>query len=220
MAFDLTYRPFYSLANNIEELYQVYDKNRILSERVMRLTLENAQLEENKLENERLRKMLEFKSRSSFRLVPAKVISSEPGRLPEVLLINLGEEDNLKKGMPVVNIDGLVGKVSEVLVGTSRVQLLFHPQCKVAAIDQRSRVQGIVKSKGGVELDLEHVPVEEDVKLGDEIFTSGLGGVFPSGIKIGKVIKVSQENDSVVKTIKLEPAVDFFKLEELFIIRL
>jgi rod shape-determining protein MreC len=220
IAFDFTYRPFYSLAERVEDLYKVHQRNEILSQKVIRLTLENAKLQEERLENERLRKMLEFKSGSSFRLIPAKVIAAEPGRLPTSVLINLGEKDGLKKGMPVVNLDGLVGKVSEVLVGTSRVQLLFHPQCRVAALDQRSRVQGIVKSKGGVILDFENVPVDEDVEPTDQIYTSGLGGIFPAGIKIGEVIKVDQKKDPIFKTIKLKPAVDFFRLEELFLIKL
>lgn len=220
IAFSFSYGPFYSLANRIEELHKVHQENRILSQKVMRLTLENAQLQEKRLENERLRKILEFKSENSFELVPAKVISAEPTRLPTSLLINLGGKDGLKKGMPVVNINGLVGKVSEVLVGSSVVQLLFHPHCRVAALDQRSRVQGIVKSKGGVILDLDNVPLDEDVKPGDVIYTSGLGGVFPAGLKIGRVITVYQDKDSVFKTIKLKPAVDFFRLEELFLIKL
>jgi len=220
IAFSFSYGPFYSLANRIEELHKVHQENRILSQKVMRLTLENAQLQEKRVENERLRKILEFKSENSFELVPAKVISTEPTRLPTSLLINLGEKDGLREGMPVVNIEGLAGKVSKVLIGSSVVQLLFHPHCRVAALDQRSRVQGIVKSKGGIILDLDNVPQDEDVKPGDEIYTSGLGGIFPAGLKIGRVINVDQGKDSVFKTIKLKPAVDFFSLEELFLIKL
>lgn len=220
IAFNFTYRPFYSLANRVEELYRVQQRNEFLSQKVVSLTLENARLQEERLENERLRKMLGFKSSSSFRLIPAKVIAEEPGRLPTSVWINLGEKDGLKKGMTVVNLNGLVGRVSEVLVGTSKVQLLFHPQCKVAALDQRSRVQGIVKSKGGVILDFENVPAEEDVDTTDQIYTSGLGGIFPAGIKIGEVITVEQRKESAFKTVKLKPAVNFFRLEELFLIKL
>jgi rod shape-determining protein MreC len=69
-------------------------------------------------------------------------------------------------------------------------------------------------------LDLDNVPLEEDVKPGDEIYTSGLGGIFPAGIKIGKVIMVDQKRSAAFKTIKLKPEVDFFRLEELFLVKL
>jgi len=217
--FSFTYGPFYSLSNRIGELHQVYQNNRILVEKVTRLTLENTRLKEKGLENERLKKMLDFKSQSSFELIPAEVISAEPGRFPGSILINLGEKDGVKKNMTIINSDGVVGKVSEVLVGSSVVQLLFHPNCRVAAFDQRSRVQGIVKSKRGIILDLDNVPLDEDVKPGDEIYTSGLGEIFPAGLKVGRVIIISRENNSVFKTIKIKPAVDFFSLEELFLIK-
>lgn len=220
IAFSFSYGPFYSLANRAEDLYKVHQQNRVLSEKVMRLTLENARLQEERLENERLKEMLGFKSASDFKLLPTRVVLTEPERLITTILINSGEKDGVRKGMPVVNIDGLVGRVSEVLVGSSVVQLLYHPQCRVAALDQRSRVQGIVRSKGGIILDLENVPLEEDVKPGDEIYTSGLGGIFPAEIKIGKVITVDQKRNATFKTIKLKPAVDFFRLEELFLVKL
>jgi len=219
IALSFSYGPFYSLANRIEELHQVNQKNRVLGELVMKLSLKNYQLEEERIENMRLKELLQFKQKSSFELIPTKVISIEPGRFPISLLINLGEKDGLKKGMPVININGLVGKISEVLVGSSVVQLLFHPNCRVSALDKRSRVQGIVKSKGGIILDLGNVPLEEDIKTGDEIFTSGLGGIFPPNLRIGRVISVRQNSDSAFKTIKLKPAVNFFQLEELFIIK-
>jgi rod shape-determining protein MreC len=218
--FSFTYAPFYSIAGRVGELYNVHQANKILNEKVTRLTLENIQLQEEKKENQRLRQMLGFKSESSYQLIPAEVVSAEPGRFPTSIWINLGEKDGIKRGMPVISVDGLIGKVSEVLVGSSIVQLLYHPNCRVAAVDSRSRVQGIVRSKGGIDLNLDNVPIEEDIKAGDEIFSSGIGKVFPEGIKIGQVIKIHPARDSVFKTILLKPAVDFSRLEELFIIKI
>jgi len=217
--FSFTYAPFYSIANRIGELYGVHQANRILNEKVTRLTLENIQLQEESRENQRLRQMLEFESKSSYQLIPAEVVSAEPGRFPSSIWINLGEKDGIKKGMPVINMDGLIGRVSEVLMRKSVVQLLYHPNCRVPALDSRSRVQGIVRSKGGISLNLDNVPAEEDVKPGDEIYSSGSGEIFPEGLKIGQVNRVSPERDSVFKVITIKPAVNFARLEELFIIK-
>jgi rod shape-determining protein MreC len=217
--FSFTYAPFYSIAGRVGELYNVHQVNKALNEKVTRLSLENIQLQEESKENQRLRQMLGFESESSYQLIPAEVVSTEPGRFPLSIWINLGEKDGIKKGMPVINMDGLIGRVSEVLMRKSVVQLLYHPNCRVPALDSRSRVQGIVRSKGGIRLNLDNIPIEEDVKPGDEIYSSGLGEIFPEGLKIGQVYRVSPERDSVFKVITLKPAVNFARLEELFIIK-
>jgi rod shape-determining protein MreC len=219
IVFSFTYAPFYSVANQIGELYDVHQVNRALNEKVTRLTLENSRLQEKERENERFRQVLGFKSESSYQLIPAEAVAAEPERFPSLIWINLGEKDGIRKGMPVINTDGLIGRVSEVLMGSSVVQLLYHPNCRVAALDTRSRVQGIVKSKGGIMLNLDNVPTEEDVKVGDEIYTSGFSKIFPEGLKIGQVLKVSPDKDPVFKIIILKPAVDFSRLEELFVIK-
>ncbi|HVP37515.1 MAG TPA: rod shape-determining protein MreC [Terriglobales bacterium] len=214
-----TYGPFNSLAVHVGQLYDVHRKNKILNEKVTSLTLENTKLQEESRENQRLRQLLGFKSASSYQIIPAEVVSVEPERFSTSILINLGEKDGVKKNMPVINLEGLVGKVSEVLTGSSVVQLLYHPNCRVPAVDSRNRVQGIVKSKGGINLNLDNVPTEEDVKSGDEIYSSGMGKVFPEGLKIGQVLRVYPAGDSVFKTIILKPAVDFSRLEEIFLIK-
>lgn len=215
-----TYAPFNSIARRVGELYNVHQLNKVLNEKVTSLTLKNTQLEEERKENQRLRQLLGFESESSYKLVPAEVVWTDPGRFPSSIGINLGEKDGIKKGMPVINMEGLVGKVNEVLVGNSIVQLLYHNNCRVPALDSRSRVQGIVRSKGKVTLNLDNVPNEEDVKAGDEIYSSGMGKDFPEGLKIGQVIKVYPERDSVFKTIIIKPAVDFSRLEEIFLVKL
>jgi len=220
VVFRFTYAPFYSIAGRVSELYNVHQVNKVLNEKVTRLTLENIRLQEESKENQRLKQMLGFKSESSYQLIPAEVVSTEPGRFPTLVWINFGEKDGIKKGMPVISVDGLIGRVSEVLIGSSIVQLLYHPNCRVAALDYRSRVQGIVRSKGGITLNLDNVSLEEDVKAGDEIYSSGMGRLFPEGLKIGQVIEVYPDRDSVFKTILLKPAVDFSRLEEIFIIKI
>ena len=219
IVFSFTYSPFYSIAGRVGELYNVHQINRVLNEKVTRLTLENIQLQEESKENQRLKLMLGFESGSSYQLIPAEVVSTEPGRFPSSIWINLGEKDGIKKGMAAINMDGLIGKVSEVLMRKSVVQLLYHLNCRVPALDARSRVQGIVKSRGGIRLSLDNVPAEEDVKPGDEIYSSGAGEIFPEGLKIGQVDRVSPERDSVFKVVSLKPAVDFARLEELFIVK-
>jgi len=179
--FSFTYSPFYSIAGQVNELRSVHQINQDLNQKVTSLTLQNVQLQEESRENQRLRQMLGFESMSSYQLIPAEVISFEPGKYPGSVWINLGEKDGIRKDMPVISMEGLVGKVSEVLMAKSAVQLLYHLNCRVPALDSRSRVQGIVKLKG-VSLSLDNVPVEEDVKPGDEIYSSGAGQIFPQGL--------------------------------------
>ncbi|MCJ7508780.1 MAG: rod shape-determining protein MreC [candidate division Zixibacteria bacterium] len=216
--FKFSYSPFYGLSDKVGELRGVYKKNQELEKRVAELTLENYQLKEQSIENATFRALLKFKSESSYKVIPAKVIAFDPGRNTSTVLVDVGEEEGIRRNMPVINMYGLVGKTIEVMPHTCAVQLLLDPNCRVAAIDQRSRILGIVKLSSSLSLVMDNVPLGEDIKAGDQIVTSGLGGIFPSGIQVGKVVEVEETKHAVFKTIRLKPEANFNSLEELFIL--
>jgi rod shape-determining protein MreC len=197
----------------------------------MELTLENSELKEQHLENSRLRALLEFRSELEYRVIPAEVVAAEPNRPPGTgsVITNQGKDKGIKRDMPVVNLHGLVGKVQEVSSNRSTVQLMLDPSFRVSVIDQRSRVFGIIKphSGPGPILKLDNVPSGEDVRTGDEVISSGLGGIFPPGIRVGVVSAVDEPRlgktspySGVFREIRVKPSVDFSSLEELFILNL
>lgn len=224
--FRFTYGPFYAFKNYVKELEGVRDENRKLRQKLIELSLRNSWLNEEHLENERLRKLLEFRSELEHKVIPAKVLSAEPNRRYFSVLIDKGSRDGVRRNMPVVNLHGLVGKVVDASYSTSVVQLMLDPNFRASAQDQKTRVFGIVKPGSASALQLDNVPLREEVRVGDRIITSGLGGIFPPGIKIGVVTAVESEEDSskidrsfgIFKRIEVTPYVDFSSLEELFVL--
>lgn len=213
-----TYLPFFKFSQKIRELSHVYEENKKLQKENVRLILENLRLKEEGLENERLRALLDFRSQVDYRVIPAEVVALEPNRKSNSILISVGEVDGIKKYLPVINMQGLVGKVVEVYPKNSLVELLLDPHCRVAALAQRSRIHGIIKQQKGTNLSLENVPSGADVMPGDEVISSGLGGVFPPALKIGTVVEAEDRKSSIFKHILVKPSADFNSLEELFVI--
>lgn len=229
LIFRFTYAPFYALSHQIKQLKGVYQENKKLHQRVMELTLENSKLKEEHLENSRLRALLEFRSGLRYQVIPAEVVAAEPNRPfgTGSVLINKGKEEGIGRNMPVLNLHGLVGKIENVFPHRSTVQLMMDPNFRVSALDQRSRVFGIIKPHfgPGSVLKLDNVPTREDVRTGDEVVSSGLGGIFPAGVRIGVVFKVEEQTSrktspyyGIFKNIEVKPSVDFNSLEELFVL--
>jgi len=227
LIFRFTYAPFYALSHRIKQLQGVYQENKKLQQKVIKLTLENSQLKEEHLENSRLRALLEFRSELEYQVIPTEVVAAEPNRPlgRGSVLVNKGKEEGIKRNMPVLNLYGLVGKIEEVFPHRSTVQLMLDPDFRVSALDQRSRVFGIIKPYPGqgMLLNLDNVPLGEDVQIGDEVISAGWGGIFPAGLKIGIISNVGEGSLSkttgysgVFQEIEVIPSVYFNSLEELF----
>ncbi len=226
LIFKFTYSPFYSLINYIKELEGVRDENRRLEEKVVELSLRNSWLNEQQLENQRLRGLLDFRQTLEYRVIPAKVWSVEPNRRYFSIMIDKGSGDGVRRNMPVVNLHGLVGKVVDASFSSAVVQLMIDPNFRASAQDEKTRVLGIIKPWSGFHLRLDNVPLQEEANAGDRVVTSGLGGIFPPGIKIGVITTVESEEDSskldssfgIFKMLEVTPYVDFNRLEELFVL--
>lgn len=196
-------------------------ENRVLREQNLRLSLELLRLREAQLENDRLRQLLQFRSSQvvaeNFRA--AKVLASNPGRIANTILIDLGHADDIVTRLPVVTADGLVGRVLEVHQNTSVVQLLLDRNCRVSAVVQReSRTQGIVTCEEGV-FYLRNVGVRSDITVGDVVVSSGLGDVFPGGLYIGRVESLGAVGQELFREVILSPGVNFTNLEEVFVLK-
>jgi rod shape-determining protein MreC len=224
--FRFTYDPFYSLSNHIKELEGIREENKRLHQQVMELALKNFWLNEAYLENQRLKGLLDFRSELKYQVIPADVVAKDPHRAYFSIMINKGSDEGVRKNMPVVNTRGLVGKIVEVSSRSSTVQLMTDPGFKASALDKRSRVFGIIESHAGFTLRLENIPLQEDVRVGDLVISSGLGGIFPPGLQIGSITAVeSRETFSkkdrsfgIFKMIRVNPSVDFSSLEEVFVL--
>lgn len=203
----------------IPRLLEARRENQRLIMKVGELSLREDQYREALLENRRLRKLLGFKKQGDFDFIPAEVVGIKTIGIPGLVYLNVGWEDGCKKNMVLMTDKGVVGKIVSVSKSTSVGELLTDPNFRISAKVERSRVLGIVRWLYGNVCTLEGVPRGSDVKIGDLIITSGYSQIYPPGLVIGRVFKVSQKNRDLFQNILLRTEVDFGTLEELLVLK-
>lgn len=168
--------------------------------------------------NARLKALLDLKGTLESPSLAVSVIGEDSSAWFKTLVVDRGSSDGLSEGMPVVAAGGVVGRLVKVAPGSSRVLLLTDHASAIAAIVQRSRARGIVRGAGGGRCSLEFTVKDEDVKVGDTVISSGIGGVFPKGLPIGEVTMVKKGEYGVFQTIEVKPTVNIGKLEEMLVL--
>jgi rod shape-determining protein MreC len=147
----------------------------------------------------------------------AQVIGASGSELSRSVYIDKGEKDHIKPDMAVITADGIVGKVLRVYRSTSQVLLINDQTSGVGALLDKTRLQGILRGTSAGEAVLEKVMSDESVPPGELVLTSGGDGVFPKGLLVGRVTKVSAGNDLFLN-IRVRPAADLSKLEEVLVV--
>jgi rod shape-determining protein MreC len=165
-----------------------------------------------------LEKLLEMKKKIKQPSIAATAIGDDVTPWYHSLVLDRGSSSGLAEGMPVVAADGVVGQIIKVAPNTSRVLLLTDHTSGIAATILRSRARGVVKGKGESGCSLEFASRDDDIKVGDTVVTSGIGGVFPKGIPIGEVTMVKRGEYGVFQTVAIRPAVQLSHLEEMLIL--
>ena len=198
---------------------QMQVDNDKLKKEIFDLNLTNQKLREVVLENTRLKRLLKLKRQSPHELIAARVIGSGNERGYSSLILNVGEADSVSRNMAVINSDGLVGKVISTSLHQSVVQILMNYDSWVDARLENSREVASITYRSSSWLDLEYVAHNIPVEPGEQVNTSGMSDIYPPGIKIGIVTDIEETDDALFKTIRVKPAVNFFAVEEVFIIR-
>lgn len=193
-------------------------ENRVLKLKLAELSTKNQVLQSLQYENDRLRNLLEFKSREPYKLIAARVSGRDPDPVSGSCVIDKGRADGVKQGLPVITVDGIYGKVIEVSETKALVETIFNFNFRVACMDLRSSVQGLVKWDGSRGTLIAQVPVNSDIKIGDEIVASEIGSVFPKGLRIGRVKEVGVDETKLFYEAVLDPVCNFAGVEDVFII--
>ena len=199
-----------------EQLKTLTIKNNLLS-------LENMQLRENEAEVERLRSLLDYKQAQNdqYVLEAARVIARSPNNWYKTLTIDKGTTSGIAMNMPVINRDGLVGKVVSVSSNTSQIWLMTDREMAVGAILQETReTKGIVEGLGdNGQLRMINIPYYSPVSEGEKVISSGLSETYPPGIQIGVIKDIKKDVNGLVLSATVEPSVDFDQLEEVLVIK-
>ena len=199
-------------------LINTHNDNLRMRREIDSLRMENAHYREVLATHQRLQKLLQFKETIDYPVLAAKVIGRDPTGWFQSVMIDKGKNSGIKINMPVVNAEGVVGKLVSVSYNYSKVLLIIDQNSSVDCIIQRSRDNGIVKGLSSKVCVLDYFLKTSDVRVGDVVVTSGLGRIFPKGIPVGEVIEVKDPSGELFKDVKIRPMVDFSKLEELLII--
>jgi len=198
-------------------LVDTQQENQRLRTENERLVLENAVMNELLQENERLRDALDFKRSHPPTAVLAEVIGKQSSPVSSTVTLNKGADDGFRKDMAVITSEGVVGKIQAVLSGTAKVLLLTDPGSTIAVRVMRNREEGLLEGKL-VNCSLKYISYYADIQEGDLLITSGLDGIYPKGLAVARVIKVSKHEANPFQTVMAEPAVKLSRLEEALVL--
>lgn len=208
--------------SSILKLGNLMDENKKLKEEIRVLKSKLNQLEQYKLQNSRLKELLDYRefTADKYQLMTAAVIGRDPGNWFGTITLNRGEADGVQKDMAVVVPEGLVGRVVAVSKHTAEVLLVTDPRSGVGAVVQESQMPGVIEgmanSTGLVRMI--HLPKDAPIKAGQVVISSGVGGIYPSGVRIGTVIKSENDPGGLFQTAEVKPFVDFRTLRDVFIV--
>lgn len=173
---------------------------------------------ETELLNQRLRNFLNFKEKNSLKMIAAEVTGKDASAWFHTIIIDKGKLDGVEKGVPVVVPEGIAGQVIEVSENFSKVLLITDRNSAVDTLIQRTRARGIIKGKLRGQCFLNYALRKHDIEVGDVVISSGLDGVFPKGLRLGRVSEIREQNYDIFQEVTVVPYVDFEKLEEVLIV--
>jgi len=177
-------------------------ENERLRDRLARAEEENHQYREAILSSERFQKLSGFRAQREVPMVPANVIHQDLSPWFQSLIID----------------SGVVGLIAGTTPGASKVLLVVDPQSRIDAYVERTRARGTVRGTSGHDCDFDYVLRQENIEEGDLLLTSGLGTTYPKGLVVGRVATVDRKKSGLFLGAKVVPAVDFSRLEEVFVI--
>jgi rod shape-determining protein MreC len=211
---------------SIRELADLRREYAELTERITRYEQIERSSAEIRQENNRLREQLGFSRTIRYRHIPAELIGRDPDNLFSAFVINKGKYSGVANNMPVIAFHNgsqcLVGKVVQAGQFESLVMPVYDVSSYISSRHTGSRYEGIVEGQGSPELPLLMrfigKQARDEISYGDLIVSSGIGGVYPAGINIGRVSGILYQDYEISMTVELEASVDFSRLEYMFVI--
>lgn len=210
------------------ELILAHDENVRLKRKIRNWPLDEAVLNETRAENERLRALIQLRGALPYKTVAARVSGRDTQDWVGAVWIDRGSDDGIVpdsavmavKGDPLDEkpmVSGIIGRVLECGAGSSKVLLISDPVSSVAIALPRTNDQALLQGNGSFELRLEYLDQAAAVREGDEVVTSGLGGIFPAGLPVGRVSRVLGASSGFLKAV-IRPAVSLSAAHEVLVL--
>ncbi|MDH5508052.1 MAG: rod shape-determining protein MreC [Anaerolineae bacterium] len=213
------YQAFQDIFNAPSDLARLRQRETELETELANLQTEYLALQQRVTEVEILSALLDFaRAQPDNKYQAAAVIARDPSPFLKYVIINRGSDHGLRRGMPVVSNQGLVGRVTAVTANAARVQLITDPASAINVRIQSINVDVILSGSITGDISLSLIPQDAAVVPGDPVQTSGLGGNYPPNILVGQISTVRKESTALFQTASVQPAVDFFRLEIVLVI--
>lgn len=210
----------HSVYNRIQGWQHIEQENHKLKLELDRLSSLSIRVEELSKENQRLRMLLSMRPDPSPKELVARIIGNSSSAFARSFLVDAGEGEGIKPDTTALGITaqsggGLMGRVVQTSQNTALILTLPDFNSRVPVLIQRSRVRAIVSGRNKPLLEMEFVPKGADIRPGDLVVTSGIGGVFPKGIPVGRIQAIAAtEETGLFHLISVQPAIDFDRIEE------
>lgn len=172
-------------------------------------------------ENEQFRQFFNWQKQAPWKLQLASVIARDPGNWWHVIQIDVGSREGMRADMPVMTSAGLVGRISEVGITSSKVVLIGSPECKVGALVEKTGDNGVINGANPIDhnlVTLSYLSSNASLKPGEKVITWGEGNIFPKGIPIGQVAEDSRQVELGYTEARVKLAADLGALEEVWVL--
>lgn len=224
-SYHLVQNSVHKLWAGFTELSEVREELKSTREQLTKYESTSEDIEEIKLENKRLRRLLALIPKMEYESITAEIISKDPDNWYRTIIINKGRIHGVEINMPVVAFNGeekaVVGKVIEVNRSISRIIPIISPDMKLGVTVQSTRNPGLMEgySSNSKFCVVDYINKSAKLTYGEKIITSGQGGVFPPGLAVGKVTKTQVLKSSAFQKAVVEPYIDYDQISEVFIIK-
>jgi rod shape-determining protein MreC len=213
------YLAVYQLVRSPGDVNQIRAENELLKSENALLRSQLIQLQEEQKDNEVLYALLKVaRARPDSDYVAAMVVGRDASPFMRYVLIDQGSDDGLRRGMPVLTAQGLVGRIDAVTSNAARVQLIIDPDSAVNVQLPTSNANAMLVGSVTGDVTLDMIPQEAVIQPGELILTSGLGGTYPSNILVGQVSSVRKQQTALFQTAAVQPVVDFANLRAVLVI--
>ncbi len=213
------YQAIHSFLTAPQDTARLRQRNAELEAEVARLQAQTIELQQQLSETNILSALVDFaRANPQNRYLAAAVIGYDTSPFLRYVIINRGSDDGLRRGMPVVTAQGLVGRIATVTAGAARVQLITDPASTINVHLQPSEAQAVLTGSITGEIALDMIPQEATIQPGDLVLTSGLGGNYPANLLIGQVTGIRSQAVDLFQSASVQPVVDFTQLEIVLVI--
>ena len=213
------YQAVYEFLTVPRDVNTLRQQNSALQDEVSQLQSQVLELQQQLSESEILYALLDFaRSKPENRYVAASVIGRDPSPFLSYIIIDHGSDNGIRKGMPVVTQQGLVGKIDAVTATAARIQLITDPGSEVNVTLKAAKTDGQVSGSVTGDLSLARIASSVDLTEGDLAITNGLGGTYPSDIVVGQILAPSKGENDLFQKANVQPVVDFTNLKAVLII--